>query len=171
MVLDEPTNDLDVETLEMLEELLHTYDGTVLVITHDRAFLDNVVGSMLVFEGDGVITEHVGGYTDWEARGGRFRDTSPATSLAEPKAVNKPQRRKGSSNRERERAQELTNLPNRIEELETNISTLHEQMADPNFYNQSKEYQQSTQDHLKILESDLSALFARWEELETDREP
>ena len=126
---------------------------------------------MLVFEGDGVITEHVGGYTDWEARGGRFRDTSQATSQAEPKAVNKPQRRKGSSNRERERAQELTNLPNRIEELETNIATLHEQMADPDFYNQSKEYQQSTQDHLKILESDLSALFARWEELETDREP
>ncbi|PDH35951.1 MAG: ABC transporter ATP-binding protein, partial [OM182 bacterium MED-G24] len=167
MVLDEPTNDLDIETLEMLEELLHTYDGTVLVITHDRAFLDNVVGSMLVFGGAGTITEHVGGYSDWEARGGSFREnTRQGTPEREEKKVTRPRKSKGSSNRAR--AQELTALPGLIEAMETKISILFDQMADSSFYDQPEDDQRKTNDQLKALQSELETLFARWEELETE---
>ena len=167
MVLDEPTNDLDIETLEMLEELLHTYDGTVLVITHDRTFLDNVVGSMLVFGGAGTITEHVGGYSDWEARGGSFREnTRQGTPEREEKKVTRPRRSKGSSNRAR--AQELTALPGLIEAMETKISILFDQMADSSFYDQPEDDQRKTNDQLKALQSELETLFARWEELETE---
>ena len=167
MVLDEPTNDLDIETLEMLEELLHTYDGTVLVITHDRTFLDNVVGSMLVFGGAGTITEHVGGYSDWEARGGSFREnTRQGTPEREEKKVTRPRKSKGSSNRAR--AQELTALPGLIEAMETKISILFDQMADSSFYDQPEDDQRKTNDQLKALQSELETLFARWEELETE---
>lgn len=167
MVLDEPTNDLDIETLEMLEELLHTYDGTVLVITHDRTFLDNVVGSMLVFGGAGTITEHVGGYSDWEARGGSFREnTRQGTPEGEEKKVTRPRKSKGSSNRAR--AQELTALPGLIEAMETKISILFDQMADSSFYDQPEDDQRKTNDQLKALQSELETLFARWEELETE---
>ena len=167
MVLDEPTNDLDIETLEMLEELLHTYDGTVLVITHDRTFLDNVVGSMLVFGGAGTITEHVGGYSDWEARGGSFREnTRQGTPEREEKKVTRPRKSKGSSNRAR--VQELTALPGLIEAMETKISILFDQMADSSFYDQPEDDQRKTNDQLKALQSELETLFARWEELETE---
>ena len=172
MVLDEPTNDLDIETLEMLEELLHTYDGTVLVITHDRAFLDNVVGSMLVFEGAGTITEHVGGYSDWEARGGSFRQTTDqATPRPDEKKVSRAKKSTGLSNRDRARAQELTDLPGRIEDLEIKISTLFDQMADPGFYDQPTDSQRDTNDQLKALQAELETMYARWEELEDEHGP
>src|SRR5690606_18881333 len=125
MVLDEPTNDLDIETLELLEDLLADYDGTLLLVSHDRAFLDQVVTSMLVFEGDGRVGEYVGGYEDWlrqrskqPAAAPRARPASapaPQAASAEP-VTNRPNR---LSYRER---QELEALPARIEEMENELA-------------------------------------------------
>ena len=170
IVLDEPTNDLDAETLEMLEERLVEFTGTVLVVSHDRAFLDNVVTSTLVFEpaagaASHRVKEYVGGYADWlRQRGGT---PESAASAARPRATPAPAEREGvKKKRSFKEQRELDSLPALIDTLEAEIGGLHAAMAGPDYYRQPGELLARDQARLRDLEGRLAAAFARWEELE-----
>jgi len=171
-VLDEPTNDLDSETLELLEQRLVEYEGTVLLVSHDRAFLNNVVTSTLVFEGES-LQEYVGGYDDWVrqrtarqpaellAAPKRGRDESSAKPLpvaAEP--FNKPKRLSYKTQRE------LEQLPVLIEELEAKQQAIHATMLDPAFFKQPKAVIASKQAESQDVAAQLAAAYERWAELE-----
>lgn len=163
LVLDEPTNDLDAETLELLEELLIDYPGTLLIVSHDRAFLNNVVTSTLVFEGDGQVKEYAGGYDDWL----RQRPAAPAKVEATETKVeavrSKPEKARKLSFKDQ---RELENLPQLIDELETAQANLQQKMAEPSFYQQpGSEIARLTQE-LTQLDQRLQAAYARWEELD-----
>ena len=162
LVLDEPTNDLDLETLELLEDLLVEFKGTVLLVSHDRAFLDNVVTSTLVLEGNGKVGEYVGGYQDW-LRQRPQEEPEPRRVAAPPKARPVRERPKKLSFKEK---QELEVLPRRIEELEAEQAQIHAKMADPAFYRNSGAEVAGTQERLAEIEAELEAGYARWEELE-----
>ena len=132
LVLDEPTNDLDAETLDLLEDLLVEFQGTLLLVSHDREFLDEVVTSTLVFEGDGRLGDYVGGYTDWQNEKKKMaaRKTEPAKSpLSAPKAAGRPVKKLSGKEQK-----ELESLPARIEALEREQAGLTAQLADPAFY-------------------------------------
>lgn len=166
LILDEPTNDLDYETLELLEQLLMDYTGTLLLVSHDRTFLNNVVSSTIAFEGDGVVREYIGGYDDWLHQ----RDT-PVVNKGKKKNAQQPttqsttpasKTNKLSFNLQRE----LDQLPKKIDKIESQISYLHKEMAETGFYQQSEEKITTASNDLKKLEDDLGACFKRWEELE-----
>jgi ATP-binding cassette subfamily F protein uup len=166
LVLDEPTNDLDMETLELLEELVLEFPGTVLVVSHDREFLDNVVSSTLVFEGDGEVNEYVGGYDDWL----RQRSSAPRINVAE--RVNKQApATKGEEKKPKKLGykdqRDLEALPKKIEKLEAEVEQLHEEMAKPDFFQQEKEAITRTQVQLKETEEKLKLSSQRWETLES----
>ena len=162
LVLDEPTNDLDAETLELLEEQLVHYAGTLLIVSHDRAFLDNVVTSLLVFEGDGQIGEYAGGYSDWLARHRSDHTERTTQNKKAQKAQRRKQRERKLSFNER---RELEALPEQIEALEAEQVTLHKQMADPAFYQQNGEDVAAAQARLEQVDSALQKAYDRWEEL------
>ncbi|WP_159968500.1 ATP-binding cassette domain-containing protein [Pseudomonas sp. 9Ag] len=175
LVLDEPTNDLDVETLELLEEVLLGFQGTVLMVSHDRAFLDNVVTSTLVFEGNGVVREYVGGYQDWLRQGGSVKllgvgeakdgkeSKSEATTAAAPRPAEPvPAKKKLSYKVQRE----LEALPGKIDAAEKSIAGLQEEMAQPTFYQQSAERTGETIAKLEAMQRELDELLERWAELE-----
>ncbi|MAG93733.1 MAG: ABC transporter ATP-binding protein [Planctomycetaceae bacterium] len=167
LVLDEPTNDLDMETLELLEELLLDYKGTVLLVSHDRAFLNNVVTSCFVFEGDAVLKEYAGGYDDWLRQRSETEQESPAERTEAEREASvavapTPKKRKLSYKDERE----LAVLPKRIEELETRQGELHALMAGGEFYKQPGETIVAIRTELETLEAELLTAFDRWEELE-----
>ncbi len=168
LVMDEPTNDLDVETLELLEELLLDYPGTLLLVSHDRVFLDNVVTSTLVFEGDGRIGEHVGGYRDWQAWKAGQKPAAPAATAGkpEPKPAARPGRVSPGRKRSYKEQRELEALPGRIEELEIRQGELQERVADPAFYKQDGEAIAATLAELERINQDLEAAYERWAELE-----
>jgi len=171
LVLDEPTNDLDVDTLELLEELLAEYEGTLLLVSHDRTFLDNVVTSTLVFEGDGKVGEYTGGYEDWERyrlhleaernqasrRPGRL---APVRPPVHEKSNGKPRKLTYKEQRE------LEVLPEKIESLEAEQSALHGLMGDGDFYRQPSEKITATIDRLEAVKLELESRYARWQELE-----
>ncbi len=163
--MDEPTNDLDLETLELLEELLLEYTGTLLLVSHDRAFLDNVVTSCVVFESDGDIREYVGGYSDW-LRQRTAPEAAPAVkpkpAPAAPPKPSKPAAGKLSYNERRE----LEQLPARIEQLEQRQRELHDLTADPAFYKQDATVVARQLEELKRLEAELEMNYGRWEALE-----
>ena len=160
VVLDEPTNDLDAETLDLLEELLSQYEGTVLVVSHDRAFLNNVVTSTIVFE-DGQAKEYAGGYDDWLNQ--RPKKTPPKP---EKKAPRKQAPKPPSNRLSFKEKQELAHLPGRIEKLEAQIAEAHEKMAAPDFYKRDGEEIAQQTTALSQWESELSEAYARWESLE-----
>ncbi|MEZ5447822.1 MAG: ATP-binding cassette domain-containing protein [Thiolinea sp.] len=175
LVLDEPTNDLDMETLELLEELLIDYSGTLLLISHDRSFLNAVVTRSLVFE-QGGINEYAGGYDDWliqrpppvtdkAAKSAKTDKTDkPAATEAKPAAAataTKPRKLSYKDQRE------LEQLPQRIESLETRMSELQQQMSSPEFYQQGSEAITQAQEQLASLEQELEQAFSRWEALES----
>ncbi|KRE88814.1 ABC transporter ATP-binding protein [Frateuria sp. Soil773] len=176
LVMDEPTNDLDVETLELLEELLTDYQGTLLLVSHDRAFLDNVVSSTLVLEGDGRVGEYVGGYSDWlrqrpaPARTpGAERDAAPAPApaasagaVAPADAAPQPPRRKLSFKDQRE----LDQLPARIEQLEQEIAAHGEAMNTPDFFRQDGAAIARANEAVAKLQAELEHAYARWAELD-----
>jgi ATP-binding cassette subfamily F protein uup len=171
IVLDEPTNDLDAETLEMLESRLVDFAGTVLVVSHDRSFLDNVVTSTLVFEpADGAAAfttkEYVGGYADWQ----RARAAVAAMPAAQPRAAAAAQPRPVQPAPKRKRSfkeqRELESLPAVIETLETEIAALHAALAEPDYYRQSGDVLARDQARLSDLEARHSTAFSRWAELE-----
>lgn len=171
LVLDEPTNDLDAETLELLEETLQNYAGTILLVSHDRAFLNNVVSSTIVFEGNTVISEHDGGYDDWlRVKHNRARTTTAkastdnASTPAVSRSVTQTTKVKKLSYKEQ---QELDNLPERIGKLEARQAELEAEMANPEFYKEDGDVIAKAQADLKKTNSDLEACFVRWEELET----
>ncbi len=170
MVLDEPTNDLDVDTLELLEELLAEYEGTLLLVSHDRTFLDNVVTSTLVFEGDGNFREYAGGYDDWE-RYQRQIPEAPATPVkrAVPASQTAPDARREDRPRKLsyKEQRELETLPAKIEALEAEQSGLHARMAEGDFYRQRGEAISATIERLQSIKSELEASYERWQELES----
>lgn len=175
LVLDEPTNDLDAETLELLEDLLVELQNTLLLVSHDRTFLDNVVTSTLVFEGNGKIGDYVGGYEDWlrvkerqaeaqkslpsvvSAKGGKTKHQEPSTKKASPK---------GLTDRQKE---ELEQLPQTIDTLEQEHADLVEQMGDPQLYQQDPDKLQALQQAVEAKEKEMESAFARWEQLEAQR--
>ncbi|MDT8452236.1 MAG: ATP-binding cassette domain-containing protein [Gammaproteobacteria bacterium] len=165
LVLDEPTNDLDVETLELLEELVSNYSGTILLVSHDREFVNNVVSSTLVFESDGVVNEYVGGYDDWlrqRAEAGVRPASNKAEKPVQKEAKEKSQKKKISYKEQRD----LDALPIKIEQLETELKHLHEQMAEPDFFQQEKDEIVKVQAALQQSEQALAESYKRWEELE-----
>ena len=170
LVLDEPTNDLDIETLELLEEILLTFEGTVLLVSHDRDFMDNVITSMLVVEGNGVVSEHAGGYSDWLARGGKLMEigseAAPAKDSAEvapPTTATAPEKKPKLSYKDQ---RELEALPGRIEELEQRQQALAATMSESGFYQQEHTLIQQVTDQLSEVEAELEAAMDRWVELE-----
>ncbi len=167
LVLDEPTNDLDAETLELLEELLLEYTGTVLLVSHDRMFLNNVATSTLVFEDEGQINEYVGGYDDWlrqrwPAQPADSAPTQPDQKKSLPRRDRTPRPRKLSYKEQRE----LEELPQRIETLESEQAAVHATLADPELYRQGGEKFAALHARLTILEQELEAAYQRWETLE-----
>jgi len=164
LVLDEPTNDLDLETLELLEELILEFDGTLLLVSHDREFLDNVTTSTLALEGDGRVTETVGGYSDWE-RVSRLGNGSGKTQKKAAKSKAKPKADQARRLTYKEN-KELEALPGRIEELETEQSQIHNQLADPKLYQESADKVAQLKGRLAAVEEELAAGYERWEELD-----
>ena len=163
LVMDEPTNDLDVETLELLEELLASYPGTLLLVSHDREFLDNVVTSTLALEGDGRVEEYVGGYTDWVRQSAVTVAKPSRAAKAEPaKAAPAPAKRKLNFKEGRE----LAELPLRIETLETRIAALGAIMQQPAFFQQDGAAIVAHNDELARVQRDLDAAYLRWQSLE-----
>ncbi len=166
LVLDEPTNDLDIETLELLESYLIEWPGTLLLVSHDRAFIDHVVTSTLVFEGGGHVQEYVGGYEDWL----RQRGTRAMAAKAQPERAARPAEppatmvtRKKPTYREQK---ELEQLPVQIEALEREHAQLSASISDPHFYRQPADSITQTLARLDALKNELHDAYARWEELD-----
>jgi ATP-binding cassette subfamily F protein uup len=163
LIMDEPTNDLDAETLELLEELVADYAGTLLLVSHDRAFLDNVVTSTLVFEGRGQINEYVGGYSDWLRQ---RKNPVDATTAAAPKIAPvaskvQPKPRRLSYNEQRE----LAHLPGKIQHLEAEQAQLNALISDPKVFQRGSEGSEALQ-RLQVLAEELEHAYARWDVLD-----
>jgi ATP-binding cassette subfamily F protein uup len=175
LVLDEPTNDLDVETLELLESLLVEYEGTVLLVSHDREFVDNVVTSSLVFEGNGRINQFVGGYSDMK----RWYDEKEAQSKAQvderpkveqkqsPSEANKPSVNKPVNKLSYKDKRELESLPKEIENMEEKLEAFQQDVNSAEFFQKDQEYVQAELQKLSELEEKLSHAYERWDELES----
>ena len=184
LILDEPTNDLDVESLELLEEMLLAYNGTVMLVSHDRTFMDNVISSLLVFDasGSGRVTEYVGGYSDWH------KENQQRSSNAGSVAVSKKSQQNASSARtdmlmddslgfeerkklkaERQKGKkELEKLPGQIEKLESTLNDCNQKISETDFYQRPQAAQNEIFEKVKDLESQIEQLMTRWEQLETD---
>ena len=171
LVMDEPTNDLDIETLELLEELLLDYPGTLFLVSHDRAFLDNVVTSCLAFEGNGRVKDYIGGYSDWL----RQRSSKPAVREAAPEKpaalVPKTESKKTAPAKKLsyKDQRELDQLPVRIEALEQEAQSVHASLADPDLYKRDPQAAKKFSARLKEIDNALSEANARWEVLEALR--
>jgi ATP-binding cassette subfamily F protein uup len=168
LVLDEPTNDLDIDTLELLETLLQDYPGTVILVSHDRVFLDNVVTQSICFDGGGSLVEIAGGYDDWLRFRSQHAEAAPAKSLtppAKPREAAKETRpaKSGLSYKE---GKELEALPALIEALEQEQAQLNERLADPELYRQRQEAVVGLKQRLEAIEAELLTLLERWEALE-----
>jgi len=162
IVLDEPTNDLDMETLELLESLLVEFSGTILLVSHDRAFLNDVVTNSLVFEGDGIVTEYVGGYDDWLAQRAKNEEMKAAANKPQAAAVASPKPRK-LSNKERE---DLKNLPGKIEKLEAELARLHALCSNPEFFRGDQNDVRRVTERIERIPGEIESAYARWRELE-----
>lgn len=167
LVLDEPTNDLDVETLELLEELLSGFDGTLLLVSHDRAFLDQTVTSTLVLEGDGRVGEYIGGYSDWKRQADAQLEKTDKAKKPHSRPAQKPEqatgRRAGLSGKEK---RELQALPGRIEALEDRQAVLTGEISKADFYQQDQAHVKTTLQSLADVSDDLEQAYQRWSELE-----
>ena len=177
LVLDEPTNDLDIETLELLEEILLDFKGTVLLVSHDRDFMDHVVTNLLVLEGNGKITNHVGGYSDWVGRGGKLEgldeeqpakiSTAQATQTLKSEATDKQVTKQESKKKLSYKDQlELDKLPALIEALEQQQEQLEAQISQPDFYKGTAEETQTVLESLESTQQQLEQAYQRWGELE-----
>ncbi|MGK3140872.1 ABC transporter ATP-binding protein [Pantoea sp. C2G6] len=173
MILDEPTNDLDVETLELLEELIDGYQGTVLLVSHDRQFVDNTVTECWIFEGNGEIGTFVGGYHDAQQQRAAYKQhkasapAKAATSAAKPAAEKSEAAKRNANKLSYNLARELEQLPQKLEQLEARIGELQAKMSHPDFFSQSHDQTQPVLDELAQTEQALETAFARWEELES----
>ncbi len=174
LIMDEPTNDLDVETLELLEELLMNYDGTLLLVSHDRSFLDNVVTSVIAFEGEGKVKEYVGGYQDWIRQGGKFPTESTSQTNAEPTKKEKAKAEKEAAvvavkpkaKLSYKLQREFENMPETIAKLESEIASLHATTSSADFYTGDADQVQKTLAKVSHKEEELEKTMERWLELE-----
>ncbi len=170
VVLDEPTNDLDVETLELLEELLCDYEGTLLLVSHDRSFLDRTVTSTLVLTGDGSISEYVGGYSDWVRYQLECDALTPKKIAPGKQKAAKPRRNRNAPDKlpklSQNQQRELDALPDLIDSLEKALTELQTRIAEPGFYQQPQEIVTSAMQQLADIETRLKQTYVRWEELE-----
>jgi ABC transport system ATP-binding/permease protein len=166
LVLDEPTNDLDAETLDLLEERLTDFEGTVLVVSHDRAFLNNLVTSVLVYEEGSTVREYVGGYDDWIRQKGTREQLSAAAEITKPTAAAQASSSGARRKMSFKETRELETLPGVIESLEADIQGLNEAMARPDFYQQDKNDIQAQQSLLAQKQAELETAYVRWESLE-----
>ncbi len=159
--MDEPTNDLDMETLDLLEELLLDYQGTVLLVSHDRSFLNNVVTSSLIFAGNGQVEEIIGGYDDW-------LETQSTTSAQPKKEKAKPAQRKERPRKiSFKEKKELEELPKRIDALESEQTEIHQQMSDPKIYKAGNgSLISGLKERLQTIEIEVEKAYQRWNELE-----
>jgi ABC transport system ATP-binding/permease protein len=164
LILDEPTNDLDMETLELLEDYLMNYSGTVLLVSHDRAFINNVVTSTLVFEGNGAVKEYIGGYDDWLRQ--RPAEVKPVSTPVTPKDNAAPRAPRPKLKFSQKLQKELDQLPHTIEELETEQEELYREMGDPELYKKDKSAASGKKERLETVKALLAEGYARWEELE-----
>ena len=171
LVLDEPTNDLDIETLEVLENKLCEFGGTLIVVSHDREFLDNVVTSTIVFEQDGRIQDYVGGYSDWLRRGHELAESDRPYEAGERKRAAAERRKQNRPTKLSYKDQrELDQLPAEIESLEASIAALQELVAEPDFYSQDHEKVQAKLKELADMEALLEQRIERWSELEIQKD-
>ena len=171
LIMDEPTNDLDIETLEKLEELLSDYPGTLIIVSHDRAFIDNIATSTLVFDGDGKISSYVGGYSDWvlQRPSGITSDSSENKNkkkLLDPVASGKKQPVKKTVRLSYKDQRELEELPKQLEDLENKFELCQQKMSQADFYQQSQGEIQKTQKEFETLEQQIATCYERWEQLE-----
>jgi len=171
LVLDEPTNDLDIETLEVLENKLCEFAGTLIVVSHDREFLDNVVTSTIVFEKDGNIQEYVGGYKDWLRQGHELAENdAPFTATERKQAAAEVRRQRAATKLSYKDQRELDQLPAEIDSIEASITALQNSIADPDFYSQDHAIVQAKLKQLAETEALLEQRVERWSELESLRE-
>ena len=168
LILDEPTNDLDVETLEVLEEKLAEFAGTLIVVSHDRAFLDNTVTSILAFEADGSIRPYVGNYSDWMKRGRSLASGEAKRAQGSPTDLDSSQPTRPASARKLsyKLQRELDDLPSVIESVETQLEQVRNQTLDSDFYTRDYSETQPVLDQLADLERELEKHLERWSELE-----
>ncbi|MCG9746332.1 ABC transporter ATP-binding protein [Shewanella sp. Isolate8] len=169
IILDEPTNDLDIETLELLESLLTDYQGTLLLVSHDRAFIDNTVTSSWWFTGNGGWSEYVGGYQDAVSQGAKFYSEEPVAKDAVQPKVAEPVKKTAAKAEKKlsyKLQRELDALPAKMEQLETEIESLQAVINEPDFYTQAQDLVSSRLNELAALEQELEVCFERWEELE-----
>ncbi|MBT3321544.1 MAG: ATP-binding cassette domain-containing protein [Anaerolineae bacterium] len=164
LVLDEPTNDLDIDTLEIMENMLLEYPGTLILVTHDRTFLDNLVTSTLILSGDGQVRNFIGGYDDWqkEKEAEKKKETKKKSKKASSPALKKKKKKKRSYKEERE----LEKIPTKIEALEAEQAKLNAILADPIFYQKKGTEVSIAVERLKIIEKELEDVYTRWDELE-----
>lgn len=170
LVLDEPTNDLDAETLELLENLLVEFAGTILLVSHDRMFLNNVVTSTIAMEGNGEVNEYVGGYDDWLRQRKEQKAESKEKRVQEKKQAEKPKAAKRLSYNEKRELQakhkRLEQLPQDIEQIEEEKNELQQKMAEPEFFKQPYDQVAQVQNRLEELENELEQVYSEWEVLE-----
>jgi ATP-binding cassette subfamily F protein uup len=167
LVMDEPTNDLDVESLELLEELLVNYKGTLLLVSHDRSFLDNVVTSVFAFEGDAIVNEYVGGYADWLRQYKPVETLQVAKIEKEAKKTEKTAKPAEKSRKLSYKEQrELDSLPIKIEQLETALASLQTVIASADFYRKEQVAVNETLEKMQSIEAELQDCYQRWESLE-----
>ncbi|MDE2423871.1 MAG: ATP-binding cassette domain-containing protein [Betaproteobacteria bacterium] len=172
LVLDEPTNDLDMDTLEVLEELLSDYNGTLFLVSHDRAFLDNVVTQVMVLDGQGRVTENAGGYSDWLI----YLNRTQVSTIASTSITQEAKKPASQDNKERVKTrpekmtnreqQELESIPNKIDLLEQEQNAINEQLSDPSLYTSQAEKVSQLQNRLSQLQEEIETLLERWEVLE-----
>jgi len=186
LILDEPTNDLDVESLELLEEMLLAYNGTVMLVSHDRTFMDNVISSLLVFDasGSGRVTEYVGGYSDWHKENQQRSSNAGSVAVSKTSQQNASragtdmlmddslgfeERKKLKAERQK-RKKELEKLPGQIEKLESTLNDCNQKISEADFYQQPQAAQNEIFEKVKDLENQIEQLMTRWEQLEADLE-
>jgi ATP-binding cassette subfamily F protein uup len=160
LVMDEPTNDLDIETLELLEEVLSQYSGTLLLVSHDRQFLDNIVTSTLVFEGQGHVQEYIGGYEDW------LRQRKSENIVEQPQKAQLVKVEAPKKTNTKKQQQELKEVLKQIEKLEAEQLAMQQIIAEPDFYQQDASKVNEVMDQLKKLEKELKIAYQQWGELE-----
>jgi ATP-binding cassette subfamily F protein uup len=172
LVLDEPTNDLDIDTLELLESLLQDFTGTLFLVSHDRAFLENTVTQVIAFEGNGILTEFGGGFDDWQrfsqqrAQANRAEDKRLSELAQSTKAQSKPAPVKAASKLSFKEEKELADIPSNIEQLETEQAEINTQLADSEIYKTQADLVKTLQARLVEIDGLLEALLARWEVLD-----
>ena len=168
-MLDEPTNDLDAETLELLEEFVVQYTGTLLLVSHDRAFLNNIVTSTLVFEEKGVIREYIGGYDDYLRQvNSKTKPESPKTEPPSVKSTNQRRNRKQHILSYHEQ-RELERIPDMISQMEEDLELLHEQVSSPSFLKGERSTILAANQAIEDLQTSLKQQYTRWEELEAEQ--